>query len=654
MRSSSLKTRQTPPKQGKTIVARRLPPQRERGSFWIAGDPEAIRPLVRGEGMPIFVAGVLLALVALSVCYRHGYTLLYGDAVAHLGNARRILDSNYPGLSQLGGAWLPLPHILMLPFISNMAMWQTGLAAAPMSMLSFAASVVGVWRLTRRMMRLRWALVGTLFYALNPNLLYLATTAMTEALFLALFVWSVVITVEGVAAMRAGNLTVARPRLFLAGLLVLLMVFTRYDGWIVGAAVWCCLAWQWLRSERAVRQKLLPTFVIFTLLCAVGPVLWFWYNADFDGDWLDFMRGPYSARQIEQRTAPPGQHYRGWHNPGWSTLFYLRTAQVDAAVWEMGFLLLLAAMVGVWISVRRLRQPAVGSRAEGVALLLWLPLPFYIYSISFGSVPIFLPQLWPHAFYNTRYGMELLPALCVYPALAAERLEGYLLAGRGRWQGVGARLWQPAAMVLCVLNSLLMMSGLGSAGFLRTQATRSRQAREAMVGGYLPEARRYAVPLVLAEGMVNAQTRVPFEHSLANVLQTMPVDQPVLMSVSAHVGAVQDAGRELRTILSENDQTAWQAALADPAQKAAYAIALDGDAVAKAVRAHPQGLGEIEVVRTVGQPTARIYQSLRYGRQAVPTTPGSPQLPAQSAPGQSAPGQSAPAPRSTMPLPPSH
>ena len=41
-------------------------------------------------------------------------------------------------------------------------------------------------------------------------------------------------------------------------------------------------------------------------------------------------------------------------------------------------------------------------------------------------------------------------------------------------------------------------------------------------------------------------------------------------------------------------------------------IALDGDPVAKAVEAHPQGLGELEVVRTVGQPTARVYQSLLY------------------------------------------
>lgn len=564
-------------------------PAASRETFWVPGDPEAIRPLVRGEGMPVFVASVMLALLALGICYRHGYTLLYGDAVAHLGNARRILDAHYPGLSQLGGAWLPLPHVLMLPFIGNMAMWQTGLAAAPMSMISFAASVVGVWRLARRMMRLRWALVGTLFYALNPNLLYLATTAMTEALFLALFVWSVVITVEAAAAVRAQQVSLAGRRLFLAGLLVLSMVFTRYDGWVIGAVEWGCLLWQVWRCERALRQQLLPVFAVFTALCVLGPMLWFWYNAHFDGDWLDFLRGPYSARQIERRTAPPGQHYRGWLNPGWSTLFYLRTAQIDAAVWETGWVLMAAALYGLWLVYRRRREVGARLRGEDGAVLLWLPLPFYIYSVAFGSVPIFIPQLWPHAFYNARYGMELLPALSVYGALAGERVELALRAGQASWQRVGARFWQPAAVVLCVLNSVGMM-----------------------YGGPRGETRRYALPLVLQEGVVNARTRVPFEHSLANVLMTMPADMPVLMSTSAHVGAVQDAGRTLRSLVSENDEVAWEAALAEPAHRAAYVIALDGDPVAKAVALHGQGLAEIEVVRTVGQPTARVYQSTVY------------------------------------------
>src|SRR6478672_3406837 len=65
------------------------------------------------------LAGVVILLTAISAaavwwCASHGYTLYYGDAEAHLNIARRVLDSRTPGPEQLGTAWLPLPHVLML------------------------------------------------------------------------------------------------------------------------------------------------------------------------------------------------------------------------------------------------------------------------------------------------------------------------------------------------------------------------------------------------------------------------------------------------------------------------------------------------------------------------------------------------------------
>ena len=549
---------------------------RGQAPLWVPGDPEAVRPVQRGETYPFFAASVILGFVALFVCYSRGYLLLYGDAVAHLAIARRIMDSRWPGVGQLGGVWLPLPHLLILPFIGNMSMWQTGLAAAPMSMLSYALSVAGVWRLARRMMRLRWALVATAFYALNPNLLFLATTAMTETVFLALFVWSAVATMEGVAALRAGQASRASARMMLAGLLVLGQVFTRYDGWVIGAAVWCCFAWAVWKSGAEIRRRVLPAFAMFTVFCAAGPLLWFWYNQHFTGDWLDFLRGPYSAKQIERRTAPPGQHYREWHRPLRALIYYMRTAQVDAAVWETGFGLMVAALYGWWLTWKRRAVAEVRERGEAFGWLLWVPLPFYVYSVAYGSVPIFIPQLYPHSYYNARYGMEMLPALSVYGALAAERLDVWLRGKTAGWARVGARFWQPLAMLLCVANCIAMM---------------------------------YWTPLVLKEGMVNARTRVSLEESIALELEQMPADEPVMMALSAHVGAVQTAGRTLRSMVSENDSQTFDAALKDPAHNAAFVIAIAGDPVAKAVAEHPQGLTEIAVICTSGQPCARVYQS---------------------------------------------
>jgi hypothetical protein len=329
-------------------------------------------------------------------------------------------------------------------------------------------------------------------------------------------------------------------------------------------------------------------------MCVAGPLLWFWYNAHFEGDWLDFMRGPYSAKQIERKTAPPGQHYRGWHNPGWALLFYTRTAQIDAAAWETGFALLLAALYGLWLSWKRRAQPAVQALGENLALLLWVPLPFYVYSVAYGSVPIFIPQLWPHSYYNARYGMEMLPALAVYAALAAERLDVYMRSDpatgtRTAWMKIGTRFWQPLAMMLCVANCIVMM---------------------------------YRIPPVLKEGIVNAQTRVSLERSIATVLEEFPPKEPVLMALSAHVGAVQVAGRTLVSMVSENDSQSFDAALKDPAHHAAFVIAITGDPVAKAVQQHPQGLVELEVICTTGQPCAQVYQSQVWGEpNAKPSPP---------------------------------
>ena len=51
--------------------------------------------------------------------YAHGWLLYYGDAEAHLNGARRVFDSQTPGYDQLGPPWLPLLHVLMLPFVRN-------------------------------------------------------------------------------------------------------------------------------------------------------------------------------------------------------------------------------------------------------------------------------------------------------------------------------------------------------------------------------------------------------------------------------------------------------------------------------------------------------------------------------------------------------
>jgi hypothetical protein len=529
--------------------------------------PDEIRPATRQETFPVALASVVLGFIALLVSNARGTMLLYGDAVAHLGIARRILDSRNPGLSQLGGVWLPLPHLLILPFVQKIEWWQNGLAGAWPSLICYILGVIGMYRLARWMMTPKWAFAATAFYAVNPNLLYLASTAMTEPLFLALLIWITLLTVECVAAIRSAKPGPVARRLLLIGFLIVAAVFTRYDGWILGAAVWCVLTWELSRS-REFWRKVAPSFLVFTLLAIAGPVSWLAYNQHFFHDALDFMRGPYSAAAIEKKTTPPGsQHYHGWHDPVWASVLYTRTAQLDVAAWEMGFVVMAAAIGGLIVAVRQ--------RFVLSAILLWIPLPFYIYSIAYGSVPIFIPPLWPHSFYNTRYGMEMVPALAIYMCFAVEWMQRRLKNERP----LTARLLHPVVFSLIPINAVLMM---------------------------------YSVPLVLKEAKANSTTRVAFETALAQELRSYPTGVPILMYNSDHVGALQQAGIPLRQTLNEDDYDSWKAALAKPAESAAYVVAIAGDQVSQAVAAHPEGLTELTVLCTTGQPCARTYRSDRY------------------------------------------
>jgi len=74
------------------------------------------------------VAGVavLVSLFSFFTTSNRATFCSYGDAVAHINIARRVFDSQTPGLLQLGTVWLPLPHLLMIPFIFSDAMWRSG------------------------------------------------------------------------------------------------------------------------------------------------------------------------------------------------------------------------------------------------------------------------------------------------------------------------------------------------------------------------------------------------------------------------------------------------------------------------------------------------------------------------------------------------
>ncbi len=191
-------------------------------------------PIIADGWRLALAAGVVAAAAGLAVALlyaRQGLTLSHYDAKAHLVVARRILDGLNPGWVQIGAVWLPLPHLLnMLPVQIDVC-YRTGLSAVAMSVASFAAAAAGLtWLVHRATGSAVAALTGTAVFALNPDVLYLQSTPMTEPLLMALVVLSAALAIEAFDDPSPARTTVA-------GWVMAAAWLTRYEAWPVTAAL---------------------------------------------------------------------------------------------------------------------------------------------------------------------------------------------------------------------------------------------------------------------------------------------------------------------------------------------------------------------------------------------------------------------------------
>jgi len=532
---------------------------------------------------PLRVAAIAAAVSLLSFLYyfQHGQILLYGDAVAHINIARRVFDSQTPSLLQLGTVWLPLPHLLMIPFLLSDSMWQSGVGGSIPSMIAYVLGTVGVFRLVRGLLasevrnssiaRLSaWA--AAFVYAANPNLVYLQTTAMTEPLYLALFLWATVYFRESVLTL--GNDPSERVLLAEAplscGFCLAAAELTRYDGWFLSAAAAAIVIALALR--RRIDPGLRRSTMRFLATIAAAPLLWLAYNAAVYGDPLEFANGPYSARAIQQRSAALNPAENHVVTAG---SYFIKSAELNMAPGNWGRLWLVAVVAMLGFAVWR-------RRAQAATLsLLCAPIAFYAFSIAHGGVPLYVPSWWPFTWYNLRYGLQLLPLFSV----SAGVLICALLA-------TSRRLGPWLAAAACALVAF------SYASVWRTQ------------------------PLCFTEALVNSRTRIALESTVEHTIRAMPPNARFLMYLGDHAGIFQQAGIPLRQVVNEGNHRPWKVpsdpsglwerALANPPQYADYVIAFEGDAVDRAVdRPHLTLLSEIHVT---GQPRARVYAAHASGR----------------------------------------
>ena len=246
--------------------------------------------------LPIALAAAAALGGAIAALRYHdlGLTLSHYDARGHLVVARRIVDNLTPGWQQVGAVWLPLPHLLNALPVQIDTFYRTGASAVAISIAAFAIATGAIaWIVLQQTQSSLGALIAAAVFALNPNVVYLQATPMTEPLLLGLTTLSValllrwinspldsadpwVLESRGKSTSRAGAIT---------GWAFALACLTRYEAWPVTACALAAAVWaRWRRGDSltAAFRRVMP----IAWYPAVAIVAFAIFSRVVIGEWL--------------------------------------------------------------------------------------------------------------------------------------------------------------------------------------------------------------------------------------------------------------------------------------------------------------------------------------------------------------------------------
>jgi hypothetical protein len=307
-------------------------------------------------------AAFLCGIAAWCVFVQRDLVLSHYDAKAHLVVARRVIDNLTPGWQQIGAVWLPLPHLLQILPTQIDGLYRTGLFG---SLLSIAAFSLSAWAGARLVLVTTGSSLGAvtagLLLLLNPNLLYLHSTPMTEPLLLAMISLVVLWTSEWLSSTTSAPSPVPAK----LGWAMAAAMWTRYEAWPVVAATVVITAYVLRRKPGFVSGgRLAEMKAVFLLaLWPAAAALLFMLNSRITvGAW--FVTGGF----YERDPAYDGLLWRSIVAVWWGT------HQLSGYVTETIALLAVAAIV-----VRSLTDERVAIRCIPAALFAAAALPMYAF-----------------------------------------------------------------------------------------------------------------------------------------------------------------------------------------------------------------------------------------------------------------------------------
>ena len=223
-------------------------------------------------------AGSAAATIGIAAAVRYhqlGLTLSHYDARGHLIVARRIIDSLTPGWQQIGAVWLPLPHLLNMLPVQIDAFYRTGASAVAISVASFVLAAMSIaWIVSLLTESRPAALAAAAVFVLNPNLVYLQATPMTEPLLLGLTTLGVALLIRRLRSvpLQPDVPPKADATNMAPGIVLALACLTRYEAWPVTYAALAGAAWTRWRNGRSLRESLIDVtrIAIYPTLAILG------------------------------------------------------------------------------------------------------------------------------------------------------------------------------------------------------------------------------------------------------------------------------------------------------------------------------------------------------------------------------------------------
>lgn len=263
---------------------------------WIAFDSPPPGRRVPGS-VVVFFLGVTVGAVASAWAVHRAANMDYGDAMAHLTIARRIVDSKTPGLQQLGTVWLPVPHLLLLPLTLSTWLWHTGIAACILGALCLGATASGLYRIMARLgIGGPGRAVALAILLSNVSLVYASTEALTEPVLIA----SMVCCLAGLAGWAFSRRRLSGGELSVfAGLPAAFAVLSRYEGWALVLSGTVYVAIVCLRRGDTWRQAGVNCCA-FAIPPTIAVGWWLAYNFAWYRNPFEFLIGPYSASAFNQ------------------------------------------------------------------------------------------------------------------------------------------------------------------------------------------------------------------------------------------------------------------------------------------------------------------------------------------------------------------